>query len=470
PVVSVISNKSVEEEAELIFSATASDADLPAQTLTFSLNDEAVAKGMSINNETGAFSWMPTESQDGSHEVTVTGTDGELTDSETITITVIEVNSAPTLAGIGNKSVEEGVELTFMVAASDADLPVQTLTFSIDEAAIATGMAINGETGAFSWMPTESQDGSHEVTVTVSDGELTDSETITITVIEVNSAPVLSAIGNKSVEEGAVLTFTATTTDADVPSQTLSYSLDDLAVANGMTVGASSGEFSWAPVAGQAGAYEVTLSVNDGVGSDSETFTVTATGATVEENHPPVVFEAVVDRSLTEGFASLEVNLTAVFTDEDDDNLAVLAESSDESVAMVSVSEQTLIISEAGIGQATVTVTADDGRGGSVSDSFDLEVVSANISGVQGEATLTMATYPNPTDGRLQVSLEGSFKGVLTAGIRNVSGLLFLETTVKGNSGKITTQLDLVGLDPGVYLLNISLDGKPVATRRIIKK
>ena len=47
---------------------------------------------------------------------------------------------------------------------------------------------------------------------------LDDSETITVTVNEVNVAPVLAAIGNQSVDERSLLTFTATATDADLPA------------------------------------------------------------------------------------------------------------------------------------------------------------------------------------------------------------------------------------------------------------
>ena len=67
---------------------------------------------MSINSSTGVFSWTPTEAQGGlTPSVTITVTDngsGNLTDSETFTITVNEVNVAPVLAAIGNQSVNEG--------------------------------------------------------------------------------------------------------------------------------------------------------------------------------------------------------------------------------------------------------------------------------------------------------------------------------------------------------------------------
>ena len=62
--------------------------------------------------------------------------DGGLTDSETITVTVNEINAAPVLAAIGNRTVNEGVTLTFAATASDADLPPNPLTFSLTGAPV----------------------------------------------------------------------------------------------------------------------------------------------------------------------------------------------------------------------------------------------------------------------------------------------------------------------------------------------
>ena len=145
--------------------------------------------------------------------------------SESIQISITPVNDAPVLASIGNQTVNEGAMLSFTASATDADLPIQTLSYTLDAASIALGMSINSSTGVFSWTPTEAQGGlTPSVTITVTDngtGTLTDSETFTITVGDTNIAPVLAAIGNQSVNEGATLSFTASATDADLPSQTL---------------------------------------------------------------------------------------------------------------------------------------------------------------------------------------------------------------------------------------------------------
>lgn len=62
----------------------------------------------------------------------------------------------------------------------------------------------------------------------------------------VNHMPVLDLIGNKTVSEDGVLSFTATATDSDVPSQALTYSLDPSA-ATGTTIDPNTGVFTWTP-------------------------------------------------------------------------------------------------------------------------------------------------------------------------------------------------------------------------------
>src|SRR5439155_9886737 len=77
-----------------------------------------------------------------------------------------------------------------------------------------------------------------------------------------NSPPVLAPIGNKSGNEGSVITFTASATDPN-SGQTLAYSLDPGAPA-GATINSSSGVFTWTPSEAQGpGVYSVTVRVTD---------------------------------------------------------------------------------------------------------------------------------------------------------------------------------------------------------------
>ena len=74
-------------------------------------------------------------------------------------------------------------------------------------------------------------------------------ENLAITVTAVNDPPVLAAIGTKSVDELATLTFTLSATDVDLPANTLAYSATDLPA--GASFDPDTREFRWTPTEGQ---------------------------------------------------------------------------------------------------------------------------------------------------------------------------------------------------------------------------
>jgi hypothetical protein len=293
PDLASIGSKSVDELAPLTFTATATDADVPANTLTFTLVSCAAGTfptGATITTG-GSFSWTPTEAQGpgtycGKVVVTDDGTPNR-SDSEEVSITVNEVNVAPDLASIGSKSVDELAPLTFTATATDADVPADTLTFTL--VSCAAGTFPTGATittgGNFSWTPTEVQGpGTYCGKVVVTDNgtpNRSDSEEVSITVNEVNLAPDLASIGSKSVDELAPLTFTATATDADVPADTLTFTLVSCAAGTfpaGSTI-TTGGGFSWTPTEAQGpGTYCGKVVVtDDGTPnrSDSEEISIT---------------------------------------------------------------------------------------------------------------------------------------------------------------------------------------------------
>src|SRR5262249_22987849 len=188
-------------------------------------------------------------------------------------------NQPPVLSAIANQTVNEGTAATFTAQATDPDAG-QTLTYSM--ASAPAGAPINSSTGAFTWTPSEAQGpGSYTVTVQATDNgspSLSDSKSLTITVNEVNQAPVLAAIANQSVGVGQTLTFTASGTDADVPANTLTYSLTG--APTGAGINATTGAFTGTPASGQEGSYSFGVRVTDNGSpalSASQTVNVTVT-------------------------------------------------------------------------------------------------------------------------------------------------------------------------------------------------
>jgi len=261
PILNTISNKAISENQSLAFIVSATDPD--NDPLTYSVQSRP--SGASFNAATGTFTWTPSYAQSGTYALTFTVSDSKLTDTETITITVSNINRAPVLTSIGNKFINENGALSFTISAADPDN--DPLFYSIQNR--PSGASFNAATGTFTWTPSYAQSGTYNVTFIVSDTEYTDTETITITVNNINRAPVLTSIGNKSITVNTALTFTISAQDPD--NDPLTYSAANLP--SGATFNAFTKTFSWTP--SQIGSYNVTFIVSDGALTDMETITIT---------------------------------------------------------------------------------------------------------------------------------------------------------------------------------------------------
>ena len=317
PVLTAISNRTVVELTALTFTNTAIDPN--GDTLTFSL-DPGAPTNATINPLSGVFSWTPTEAQGPStNDITVRGTDNgspNLSATQTFTVTVLETNSAPILIPIANQTVIEGQPLTVTNSASDADIPTQTLMFSLGTDNLPAGAQINPTNGIFTWTPNEAQGpGTNQITLIVTDGgspSLSATQTFTITVLEANSAPVLASISDQVLNEGQTLTITNSATDSDEPANVLTFSLGPGAPTNAV-IHPSSGVLTWTPTEAQApGTNQITVLVTDN-GSPSLTATQMFTVIVNELNQTPTL-ASIPDKAVYEGAT---LTFTNIVTDPD---------------------------------------------------------------------------------------------------------------------------------------------------------
>ena len=222
PSIDPIPNQTVDEGALLALTVTASDPE--SDPLTFYLASGAPA-GASITPE-GAFTWVPDEAQGGfTHSITVNVTDGTTPAGTSFQVTVNKANSPPTVLPIDDRTFSERVHETFQVTATDPDVPLDTITYSLVSA--PPGATITPD-GIFSWIATEEQGpGSYPIIVRAEDGTpgSFDDEEFVAHVTEFNLEPVLAPIPDQTVNEGATVSLTVTATDADLPAQTLEYGL-----------------------------------------------------------------------------------------------------------------------------------------------------------------------------------------------------------------------------------------------------
>jgi len=186
--------------------------------------------------------------------------------SETVTITVADVNRVPILSKIGDLSVSEGDTVSLVLLGSDPD--GDSLSYSVSENPV--GSSLDGAT--FSWTPGTDQSGTYSVTFTVSDGNGgAVSETITITVADVIEALVASFEPSvTSGEAPLTVSFTDRST-GEIEQRTWDFG------EGGRTGGSTNPTHTYR----SPGTYTVTLTVTNSGGSDTESATVTVSAPVV---------------------------------------------------------------------------------------------------------------------------------------------------------------------------------------------
>ena len=373
PVLALIGNRTVDEGTRLTFTVSATDVDVE-DALTFSAN--GLPEGASFDPGTRTFSWTPTEAQGPGvfNGITFTVNDGKGgTDSETISITVGEVNQAPVLNAIGNKTVNELTPLIFTIGGSDTDLPANTLTFSAN--GLPTGASFDATTHTFSWTPTEAQGPGvfSGITFSVNDGLVTVSETISITVNEVNVAPVFTSTAVTTATVGQLYTYDANAADADLPAQTLLFSL--LTSPGGMTINAGTGLINWTPTSAQVGSQTVLVGVTDGVieGPVTQSFTILVSPAQQGNRNP----DAVDDAATTKKNQQVAVNVLANDSDPDGDTLTITAVTKPQH-GKIEIQGACLVYTpdKNFTGVDSVVYTVSDGKGGTDTATFTITVKS----------------------------------------------------------------------------------------------
>jgi len=393
-----ISSGSVNENQTLAVTATSSNPGLipnPAVTYT-------------SPNATGSLSLVPAANSNGTAVITVTVDDGHAVSnlvSRTFTVTVSAVNDRPTLAALGNVTINEdaGVQ-TVNLAGIGTGAPNENQTLTVTASSSNPSLIPNptvsyaspGATGSLSFTPIANANGSATITVTVNDGQSANNtvvQTFTVTVNPVNDAPTLNNLNPLTLAENAAqqtVNLTGIGTGAANETQTLTVialSSDTSLIPNPTVVYTSpnsSGSLRFTPVANANGSATITVTVNDGQAANN---TVTRSFAvTVSSINSAPTISSIPNQSLTSGVSSgpigfsigdVETAASALVVSASSSapsllpvgNIVLGGASSNRTVTLTPVSGQT--------GTATVTLTVNDGAA-TASTSFSVNVQAAS--------------------------------------------------------------------------------------------
>jgi cysteine-rich repeat protein len=300
-------------------SLASNDTDVDADTLTVTAVGGATNGAVAL--VAGSVTFTPTANFNGAASFTYTVSDGTLTDTGLVTVTVTAANDAPIAVDDGRTTAEDAalVFVASTLVANDTDVDADTLTVT------AVGGATNGTVGlvagTVTFTPTANFNGSGSFTYAMSDGTLTDTGLVTVTVTAVNDAPVAVDDARTTAEDAALVVTGASlaSNDTDVDADTLTVTA--VGGATNGTVGLAAGSVTFTPTANFNGAASFTYTVSDGTLTDTGLVTVTVTAA----NDAPIAVDdgqtTAEDTALVFAASTLVVN----DTDVDADTLTVTA-------------------------------------------------------------------------------------------------------------------------------------------------
>jgi|GEM_PF-749331 len=415
--------------------------------LGYALTYDAVGLplGLSINQSTGLISgtvdYSDAEAFGGSYSVTAIAADGHGgSASQTSTWTITNVDRAPTITNPGNQSSAQGDAVSLQVSASDPDGDA----LSYLATGLPAGLSIDSSSGLISGNVDLAAMGSspYAVTVVVSDGTLSASQTFAWTVTNTNRAPQVTSPGNQSNARGDTVSLQIAGTDTD--GDALTYTASGLPPGLSIDPGTGIIAGTVANSAVTTTPYNATVTASDGAQSGSQNFTWSI-------SHLGIVSPG--DQTNVNGDA---VSLQILANDPDGDTLSYSATGLPPNL---SISSSTGLISgtltnsaDAGSPYST-TVTASDGTN-TTSQTFNWTVAHLALTNPGNQVTRQGSTVT------LQLSAHDSDNDGLTYSASGLPpGISISATTgvLSGTAGYIpNTQSPIRGpLGPGGTVLPI---------------
>ncbi|MBT7846636.1 MAG: tandem-95 repeat protein, partial [Lentisphaerae bacterium] len=382
-------------------------ADEQGQTVTYSLSPAAVGfANVAINSATGEV--IVTVAVDGNGEqlFSVIADDGQALHNfaqETFRLTVNAVNDAPTFAlDRGTVDLGEdfpGTETVNVVADSvPGDEAAQVVTYSLAPASVAfVDVAINSTTGLVSIIAVADAFGTQEFSVTANDGQAQDrmdSDTFVLTVNALNDPPVAESQDLDALED-TLLDIVLSGTD--VENEVLSFSVVDLPDHGSLT--GIPPDLTYTPDQDYSGMDSFTFKVNDGT-DDSDPGTITIQVGDFDD--PAEVASPVGDVTVDEDAAPVQIDVSTVFTDPDeDDSQIVVSVHANTNSALVGTQFDagTLTLTFAGNRNGTADITLRGVSGWThADDTFSITVSAVNDPPVNTVAPILQGTaHPGNT-------------------------------------------------------------------------
>ncbi|WP_061027047.1 tandem-95 repeat protein [Vibrio jasicida] len=360
-------NIQTDEDIPVTIDVLANDTDQDSENLSIESATVPDEQG-TVEIVDGELIFTPAEDFNGDATVTYVVTDGEMTDEASVTISVNPVNDAP-VAVDDIATTDEDTPVTIDVLSNDTDLDNDTLTIVSASVPIEQGI-VEIVDGKLVFTPAESFNGEATITYVVSDGELTDEATVSVTVNPVNDAPIAND-DSATTDEDTPVTIDVLPNDTDVDGDTLTIVNASVPAEQG-TVEIVDGKLVFTPAENFNGEATISYTVSDGALEDEAEVSITVNPL----NDAPTTENAIPSQVLPEDFAEYTINLNDAFSDVDDADSELTFSVSGNSNIQVSIVDGIATITPTADwnGSEELTFTATDPDGEVVSQTVDFTV------------------------------------------------------------------------------------------------
>lgn len=454
----------------LILDASDNDNDtLNWSIISAATNGTATATGTGASK---AITYAPTASFNGIDTFTVGVNDGTgNNDSIVVNVTINAVADAPAITEgdvVNINMSEDGAPTAFSLILNASDNDNDTITWSISSPA-SNGSANVSGTGAskvISYTPTLNYSGSDSFVVQVSDGGITDTTIVNVTVNPENDAPIItegeSTLVNIS-EDNTPTAFALTLNATDADADTITWSIGTQAL-NGEATATGNGAsklIAYTPNTDFNGADSFIVSISDGNGNND---TITVNVNIAAQTDAPVITEGAstsVNMSEDNTPAAFALTLNASDTDGDNINWSILSQATNGS-ATATGSGTSKIINYTPTpdyaGSDSFVVEVDDGTGNTDSITVTVTINNQNDAPVISEGEQINNTINTTVDSFLSIPLNASdLDGdTLNWSVSTPANGTASPSSPSGNSISITYTPDIGYNGPETYTVTVT--------------
>uniref|UniRef100_UPI002152B219 tandem-95 repeat protein n=1 Tax=Vibrio parahaemolyticus TaxID=670 RepID=UPI002152B219 len=395
-----------------------------------------------VSIENGIVTISPTADWNGSEILTFKATDpsGESI-SQTVNFTV-----APVADIVADKAtVVEDTPTIIKVLGNDTfEGDGKVVSLDTNNGPANGTVSVNPD-GSVTYTPNDNYVGKDTFTYVVTSGGVSESTAVEVNVTPVNDAPVAKD-DIATTQEDTAVTIDVLPNDTDIDGDTLR--IDSASVPSDQgTVEIVDGKLVFTPAENFNGNAEITYTVTDGSLTDQATVKVTVNAV----NDTPVVESNLADQTLAEDFTTYTIDLNTAFSDVDNVDGELTFSVSGNSNVLVSIENGIATISPTADwnGSETLTFTATDPSGESVSQTVDFTV--APVVDIEADSADVVEDTPTIINVLGNDTFEGKDKVVsLDAENGPKNG-----TVIVNNDGTVTYTPDdnYVGKDTFTYVV-----------------